>query len=259
MMRVLGVFSRSASASIARRMYNGNDVVYECDFSNSVGCFLIVFSPEMFCLIMNTLYHTILQCQITLHNKKFRRVDYRQWVWYNKVDDDSIYYWGKIMGVNWDIDNPLQIYGEETIKANDHLRLYYSLGSDRSLAKLENHPECSLHLRQLQNYSTTYSWQDRIRAQFILESEMIREALLEQRIEVLKEFGGLLFEAIEGANTQNASISQIASAIKTFVDGFAVVFDTMPTKRVQVTNMNNLKFEDVLKQLQDSVGIGVEK
>lgn len=159
------------------------------------------------------------------------------------------------MGNSWNYDKPLEIYGDETAKANEHLQAYYRMGSDRSLAKLERLPECTVCLKQLQNYSVAYEWQSRVKRQFAIDSEAIHDALLEQRIEVLKEFCGLIFDAIEGANTQGASVSQVASAVKVLVDGFNAVFDSQPTKRLQVTNMNDLKFEDVLKQLQDAVSV----
>lgn len=152
--------------------------------------------------------------------------------------------------VTFDFNNPLKPIEGEPEKAYRHLILYHSLGSQRSLDLLSKHPECEVQLRQLQNYSADWLWQDRIKYQFALDFEVVQTELKELRVDLLKRFGSVLALAMDNISVEDTNISQLSTAFRTFVDGYASIFDALPTRKIQTLSLNSLSFEDVLKQLE---------
>lgn len=150
----------------------------------------------------------------------------------------------------FNIDSPFDLMPDESEKANQHLRLYYRYGADRSLAKISKLPDCEVSLRMLQDYSSKWRWQERIKAQYAIDSQHIQQELVELRVSALQEFGGLLINAIRQADVTDSSLSQISTGLRAFIDGYAVVFDALPTRRTQTMNLNDLSFEDVLNELE---------
>lgn len=154
------------------------------------------------------------------------------------------------MVITWNSEKPLALAANEAVKPNAHLLIYYSLGASRSLEKLSRHPQCKVQLRQLQTYSADGEWQNRIRAQHIVDSELIQYELRELKTEVLLEFGLLVADAIQNTKVGDVNLSQTSSAFRAFFDMYGVHYDTLPVRRIQTTNMNDLSFQDVLKQLE---------
>lgn len=153
------------------------------------------------------------------------------------------------MAIEFDVNAPLELCEGEPLKAHEHLRMYYNMGANRSLDKLSRMDGCEVGRRQLQNYSADFSWQDRIKAQYVLDAETIQSELLELRLQNLKEFGFLLVDAIRNADTEGANISQISTALRAFIDGYATVFDALPTRKTQITQVSDLSFESILQEL----------
>lgn len=151
--------------------------------------------------------------------------------------------------VNFDYDNPLECMPDEPLRSYELLHLYYTLGARRSLAALSKHPECGVSLRSLQTYSAEWQWQERIKRAIELDYGKVQSVLAEQRIEILQDFGVLLKSAIEHTSLEDVTLSQVSTALRAFVDGFAVSFDSLPTRRVQTLNLNALRFEDVMGML----------
>ncbi len=155
------------------------------------------------------------------------------------------------MSVKWDVDNPLGLCEGETVLQNDLLRSYYSMGANRSLVLLNKHPDCTVCLRTLQAYSTDCNWQERVRSQYAIDSQNIQSELVEIKTAILREFADKLYTAIQNADIQDSSLSQLSNGLKALFDGFAMNFDQMPTKRVQTLDLNKLSFEDVLTQYKN--------
>lgn len=153
--------------------------------------------------------------------------------------------------VNWNNDEPLAICEDEPIRANALLQAYYQLGFNRSLDRLSKLEGTEVTLRTLQNYSVTYDWQNRIRRQHELDSVQIKTELREAKTAILQEFAKMVYSAIAFANTEGASISQVASATKALFDCFALNFDEMPTHRT--LNLTDLTFESVLEEMRKNV------
>jgi len=151
---------------------------------------------------------------------------------------------------DFNLDSPFDLMQDETEKANKHLRLYYNYGADRSLAKIAKLPECEVSLRMLQNYSSDWQWQERIKAQYAIDSQYIQQELVELRVSALQEFGGLLIDAIRQADITDSSLSQVSTALRAFIDGYAIVFDALPIRRTQTMSLNDLSFQDVLNELE---------
>lgn len=153
--------------------------------------------------------------------------------------------------MEWNENSPLELCEGETVKQNDLLKLYYAMGADRSLSKMALHPDCTVCLKTLQIYSKECEWQARIRAQYILDSQHIQNELIELKTAILGEFASKLYMAIQNAQVEDSSISQLSTALKSLFDAFAVHFDAMPTKRVQTLDLSKLSFEDILQQYKE--------
>lgn len=154
--------------------------------------------------------------------------------------------------IKLDIENPLGLCEGESTKSNELLQMYYRLGSDRSLDKLSQYPDCNLSTRQLARYSTEYSWQDRVREQHRIDSQEVQENLLELRLDALKRFGEVLLKALDSADVSESSLTQLASGLKAFADAYSVVFDALPMRRsrVEMLDLNKLTFADVLQEIE---------
>jgi len=153
--------------------------------------------------------------------------------------------------ITWDASYPIGLCDGEPLAANETLQIYYAMGAGRTMRKLAETEGVPVKLRALTYWSVWYSWQDRIREQYLIDSRGAMNEMQELRQEVLKEFGMVVFDAVKNANIDSASLSQISGAIRALFEGFAYVYDALPTKRTQTTNLNGLKFEDILAQMKE--------
>ena len=149
----------------------------------------------------------------------------------------------------FDRDKPLALCDGESLKANTLLQKYYKLGAKRSLEKLCQLSDVNTSLRQVARYSSDYEWVERVRAAHAIDSNLIRDELVELRTEILQRFGEVVFDALDDIMVEDASLSQLSGSVKAFFDAFAMQYDAMPTRRVETLNLNDLTFENVLQQL----------
>lgn len=153
------------------------------------------------------------------------------------------------MGVNWDVDKPLSLADGETVKQNQLLNLYYDLGPNRSLMMLSKHPDANACRNSLEKYSIEGDWQERVRVQYRLDSEKLREELHEAKTDILKDFTLKLTEIVANMETGKANLGTVSRAIKTLFEIFAMHYDQMPTHRSEVYDMSKMTFEGVMAQL----------
>jgi hypothetical protein len=152
--------------------------------------------------------------------------------------------------MEFDQDKPLALCDGESLKANGLLQRYYKLGAKRSFERLCHLDDTNMSVRQVARYSSDYEWQDRVRAQHVIDTQKIRDELTNLRIEILERFGEVVMDSLNDSIIEDASLSQLSGAVKAFFDSFAMAYDAMPTRRVETLNLNDLTFENVLQQLE---------
>jgi len=154
------------------------------------------------------------------------------------------------MNFEFDNEKPLALCDGESLKANGLLQRYYKLGAKRSIERLCRLDGTNMSVRQVARYSVDYEWQKRVRAQHAIDTNAIRDELVELRTEILQRFGEVVMDSLNDAIIEDASLSQLSGSVKAFFDAFAMQYDAMPTRRVETLNLNDLTFENVLQQLE---------
>ena len=150
----------------------------------------------------------------------------------------------------WNEEDPLVLMPGEQTKSNELLNRYYQLGHKRSLAALSRESDVNLSERQLQRYSSDHDWVARVARQTEIDNAKIRDSLLDTRIEVLEKFSEVLIDSLNNADTEGSSLSQLSGGVKTFIETVQSVFDMMPRQRIETVDLNNLSFDEILKQVE---------
>lgn len=146
----------------------------------------------------------------------------------------------------------LERLDRETSRAYQAFLDYARLGPDRSHSKLlrlyENNEETipTSSVSSVKTWSTDNDWVERaLRYDEECQTELER-GIRKRRLRLLDAFGELVLEAIAEAEASGASLSQVAGAVRAYLDGSLAVSDEMPTRRLEVKNTTEMS-EDELK------------
>ena len=178
--------------------------------------------------------------------------------------------------MSFDLSNPLARSGSESNRASVALGDYARLGPGRSLSKLhQKYTEQSVgtpptrNFRVIQEWSRRYEWQDRVATYDKIQAEREQKAYEDQRLlwrkrrsEILQGYFAKIAQALQKLDPEQASMSEVTTAMRMVVQELRAEFDDEPTERTEVVSNTELsvklvedvrrkRWEQISEQLSD--------